>query len=65
MTALWVARNRLLQADGDFAGISADGLAAGLQHYGYSKLTVVVSERGHYSLSKAADVLGIGRRNLV
>lgn len=65
MTALWVARNRLLQADGDFAGISADGLAAGLQHYGYSRLTVVVSERGHYSLSKAADVLGIGRRNLV
>ncbi|MGM7318977.1 pyridoxal-dependent aspartate 1-decarboxylase PanP [Idiomarina sp. ST10R2A5] len=65
MTALWVARNRLLQADGDFAGIAADGLAAGLQHYGYSKLTVVVSERGHYSLSKAADVLGIGRRNLV
>ncbi|MAB21927.1 MULTISPECIES: pyridoxal-dependent aspartate 1-decarboxylase PanP [Idiomarina] len=65
MTALWVARNRLLQADGDFAGIAADGLAAGLQHYGYSKLTVVVSERGHYSLSKAADVLGIGRKNLV
>lgn len=65
MTALWVARNRLLQADGDFAGIAADGLAAGLQHYGYSKLTVLVSERGHYSLSKAADVLGIGRNNLV
>ena len=65
MTALWVARNRLLQADGDFAGIAADGLAAGLQHHGYSKLTVVVSERGHYSLSKAADVLGIGRKNLV
>ena len=65
MTALWVARNRLLQADGNFGGIAADGIAAGLQHYGYSRLTVVVSERGHYSLSKAADVLGIGRRNLV
>lgn len=65
MTALWVARNRLLKADGDFAGIAAEGLAAGLAHYGYKKLVVLVSERGHYSLSKAADVLGIGRRNLV
>lgn len=65
MTALWVARNRLLKADGDFAGIAAEGLAAGLAHYGYKKLVILVSERGHYSLSKAADVLGIGRRNLV
>ncbi|MGM0525024.1 MAG: pyridoxal-dependent aspartate 1-decarboxylase PanP [Pseudomonadota bacterium] len=65
MTALWVARNKLLKADGDFAGIAADGLAAGLTHYNYKKLVVLVSERGHYSLAKAADVLGIGRRNLV
>lgn len=65
MTALWVARNKLLKADGDFAGIAADGLAAGLAHYGYKKLVILVSERGHYSLAKAADVLGIGRRNLV
>ncbi|MGM0480889.1 MAG: pyridoxal-dependent aspartate 1-decarboxylase PanP [Pseudomonadota bacterium] len=65
MTALWVARNQLLKADGDFAGIAAEGLAAGLSHYGYKKLVVLVSERGHYSLAKAADVLGIGRRNLV
>ncbi|XKG30691.1 putative pyridoxal-dependent aspartate 1-decarboxylase [Idiomarina seosinensis] len=65
MTALWVARNQLLKADGDFAGIAADGLAAGLSHYGYKKLVILVSERGHYSLAKAADVLGIGRSNLV
>ncbi len=65
ITALWVARNLLLKPDGEFAGISAEGLAAGLAHYGYKRLTIMVSERGHYSLSKAADVLGIGRRNLV
>lgn len=65
ITALWVARNLLLKPEGDFAGISAEGLAAGLAHYGYKRLTIMVSERGHYSLSKAADVLGIGRRNLV
>ena len=64
-TALWVARNLLLKADGEFAGIGAEGLAAGLAHYGYKRLTIMVSERGHYSLAKAADVLGIGRRNLI
>ena len=65
ITALWVARNLLLKPEGDFAGISAEGLAAGLAHYGYKRLTIMVSERGHYSLGKAADVLGIGRRNLI
>lgn len=65
VTALWLARNRLLRAEGDFAGIAADGLAAGLAHYNYNRLTVMISERGHYSLGKAVDILGIGRRNLV
>ncbi|CAI8162289.1 MAG: L-2,4-diaminobutyrate decarboxylase [Pseudidiomarina mangrovi] len=65
ITALWVARNLLLKPEGEFAGISAEGLAAGLAHYGYKRLTIMVSERGHYSLGKAADVLGIGRRNLI
>ncbi|RUO36212.1 putative pyridoxal-dependent aspartate 1-decarboxylase [Aliidiomarina shirensis] len=65
ISALWVARNNLLAPDGDFTGVSAEGLAAGLQHYGYNRLVVLVSERGHYSLSKAADVLGIGRKNIV
>lgn len=65
ITALWVARNLLLKPSKDFAGVAAEGLAAGLAHYGYKRLTVMVSERGHYSLSKAADVLGIGRKNLI
>ncbi|RUO38029.1 putative pyridoxal-dependent aspartate 1-decarboxylase [Pseudidiomarina aestuarii] len=65
ITALWVARNLLLKPDANFAGIANEGLAAGLAHYGYKRLTVMVSERGHYSLAKAADVLGIGRKNLV
>ncbi|RTE85647.1 MULTISPECIES: pyridoxal-dependent aspartate 1-decarboxylase PanP [Gammaproteobacteria] len=65
ITALWVARNRALPAEKGFAGVSAEGIAAGLQHYGLNRLVILVSERGHYSLSKAADVLGIGRKNLV
>lgn len=65
VTALWVARNKLFAPTEGFAGISQEGLASGLAHYGYKKACVLVSERGHYSLSKAADVLGIGRSNLV
>ncbi len=65
ITALWVARNRVLAPSSSFSGITSEGLVAGLHHYGYKRLVVLVSERGHYSLSKAADVLGIGRKNLV
>lgn len=65
ITALWVARNLALPASKGFSGVANEGLAAGLAHYGYQRLTIMVSERGHYSLSKAADVLGIGRRNII
>lgn len=65
LTALWASRNNLLRARDGFPGIHRAGLAAALRHYGHDGLAVVVSERGHYSLRKAADVLGIGRDNLV
>ncbi len=65
LTALWAARNNALPADAAFAGITRDGMAAGLAHYGYRGLAILVSERGHYSLAKAADILGIGRNSLI
>jgi len=65
ITALWIARNRLLKANGDYKGIAAQGLIAGMLHYGYKGLAVLVSERGHYSLGKTVDLLGIGRDNIV
>ena len=65
ITALWIARNRLLKADGDYKGIAAQGLIAGMLHYGYKGLAVLVSERGHYSLGKTVDLLGIGRDNII
>lgn len=65
ITALWIARNRLLKADGDFKGIAREGLYKAMKHYGYDGLAILVSERGHYSLGKAADVLGIGRESLI
>ncbi|MBU2872018.1 pyridoxal-dependent aspartate 1-decarboxylase PanP [Colwellia sp. E2M01] len=65
ITALWVARNKLLKADGDFKGVSREGLHRAMQHYGYKDLAILVSERGHYSLKKSADVLGIGQDNVI
>ncbi|MDW7644945.1 MAG: putative pyridoxal-dependent aspartate 1-decarboxylase [Desulfuromonadales bacterium] len=65
VTALWTARNRLCGPSGDFRGIAQEGLFRAIEHLGYQGLAILVSRRGHYSLGKAADVLGIGRDNLV
>ncbi|QYK11713.1 putative pyridoxal-dependent aspartate 1-decarboxylase [Shewanella rhizosphaerae] len=65
ITALWIARNRLLKPDGDFKGVAQSGLMRALRHYGYDDLAILVSTRGHYSLGKAADLLGIGRDNII
>ncbi|MBK9350016.1 MAG: putative pyridoxal-dependent aspartate 1-decarboxylase [Sulfuritalea sp.] len=65
ITALWAARNRLCGPADGFRGIAQEGLPRALQHLDCKGLAVLVSRRGHYSLGKAADVLGIGRDNLV
>lgn len=65
ISALWVARNQLLKAKQGFQGLAKEGLPAALKAYDYERLAIVVSERGHYSLGKAADVLGVGRDNLI
>lgn len=65
ITALWIARNRLLKADGEFKGIAREGMMRALRHYGYDDIAILVSERGHYSLGKAVDLLGLGRDNIV
>ena len=67
LTALWVARNKLLppQPDKGFAGVRIDGVGQALRHYSYRDLAIIVSRRSHYSLTKAADILGIGRKMLI
>lgn len=65
ITALWVARNNLLKPNGEFKGVAREGLFKALKHYGYDDLAILVSERGHYSLKKSADVLGIGQDNVI
>ena len=65
VTALWVARNRLFAPDGTFRGIAQEGLARALKHLGCEGTAVLVSERGHYSFGKAADLLGLGQDHLI
>jgi glutamate decarboxylase len=65
LTALWVARNQLLKPTNHYKGAYNDGLAAGLIEHGYRNIALLVSKRGHYSLRKSADILGLGRRNLI
>jgi glutamate decarboxylase len=65
ITALWAARNRLCGPSGTFKGIAREGLARALGHLDCAGLAVLVSRRGHYSLGKAVDLLGIGRDHLV
>jgi len=65
ISALWVARNKLLKANGDFRGVANEGLHRAMRYYGYQDLAILVSDRGHYSLKKSADVLGIGQENVI
>ncbi len=65
ITALWVARNQSFPADGSFRGVRKTGMYQALKHYGYEDSVILVSQRGHYSLSKAVDLLGIGRDNII
>ncbi|MBZ2169250.1 pyridoxal-dependent aspartate 1-decarboxylase PanP [Marinobacter sp. F4216] len=65
LTALWVARNHAFPAEGSFRGLHQEGLFRALKYYGYEGAAIVVSRRGHYSLRKAADVLGLGRESLI
>ena len=64
-TALWVARNILCKPDGDFGGIAQEGLFKALKYLNCEGLAILASRRAHYSLGKAADLLAIGRDNLI
>ena len=65
LTALWVAINRTLAPTETYDGIGQEGLFQGMKEYGYKGLAILVSTRGHYSLKKAANILGIGQSNLI
>lgn len=65
LTALMVAREKAFPPDGDFPGIRAAGVERALRHYGYGRGVVMVSTRGHYSIKKAVNMLGMGEENVL
>jgi len=65
LTALMVARERAFPADRNFPGIRKVGVEGVLNYYGYSKMVVLVSRRGHYSIRKSANLLGLGEKNVI
>jgi glutamate decarboxylase len=65
ITALWVARNSLLAPTGHFSGCEQEGVAAGFAAHGIERCVILVSRLGHFSLRKAAGLLGIGNRNVL
>ena len=64
LTALWYARNSKFidLAEGSLRQL---GLFQAMQMQGYQGLAILVSEKGHYSLKKASDVLGLGADFLI
>jgi glutamate decarboxylase len=65
LSALWCARNRVLGPKEGFEGISQEGLGEALRVYGFRRAVIIGSSLMHYSLEKAADLLGIGRKALI
>ncbi len=65
LTALAVAREKAFPPEGGFGGIRKKGMAQALAHYRCRRGLVLVSARGHYSITKAANLLGMGSDNVV
>lgn len=65
ITALWVARNKLLGPKPGFGGVEAEGVPSAFRAHGIDRLVVLVSALHHYSIKKAVGVLGIGNENVI
>lgn len=65
ITALWIARNASLGATDSFAGVEEAGLPAALRFYGYTDAVIIASNAVHYSIDKAAGLLGLGAKGLL
>ena len=65
VTALWCARNLALPPDSEFGGIADAGLLSSLEYYNYKGIALISTLSAHYSVKKAASLLGIGEKNIV
>jgi len=65
LTAMMVAREKAFPPEEGFSGIRMAGVDSALRHYGYERGVIIVSTRGHYSIRKAANMLGMGEENVL
>jgi glutamate decarboxylase len=65
LTALAVARERAFPPGGAFPGARIAGVYQGLKHHGFARGVILVSARGHYSIKKAAHLLGLGEESVL
>lgn len=65
LTALLVAREKAFPPEGGFQGLRMAGMDKALSQYGFQRAVLIVSTRGHYSIRKAAGLLGMGEENVV
>ncbi len=65
IAALWVARNRAFATADDPFFVEQTGLATALKRDDDENAVIIGSELMHYSFDKAADLMGLGVRNLI
>ena len=65
ISALWIARNLALPSDKSFPGVAQAGLSAALKYYNYKNIVLLGSRLMHYSMRKAASLLGLGMENII
>ncbi|MBW2311843.1 MAG: aminotransferase class V-fold PLP-dependent enzyme [Deltaproteobacteria bacterium] len=65
LNALLVAREKALPADRRFPGVKKAGMERALRYHGFTRLVVLTSKRGHYSIQKSANLLGLGEENVI
>ncbi len=65
LTALLVAREKAFPPKKGFSSVRAEGIDRALKQHGYTRGVILVSTRGHYSIKKAANLLGLGEDNVI
>lgn len=65
LTALWIARNLCFPPALDFSGVETAGLVRALERYECESAVIIGSRLMHYSIEKAATLLGLGAQNLL
>jgi glutamate decarboxylase len=65
ISGLWIARNLAFAPSAGFAGIEEEGIAPALAYSHVRKAVIICSRFAHYSIQKAAAMLGLGEGSVI